>query len=58
VLCQCTRNPNAPSREFGFALCCEQGGRLHYFEAFMRRLARPLHEPHPQAVLTFVDGKA
>jgi hypothetical protein len=41
VLCQCTRNPNAPSREFGFALCCEQGGRLHYFEAFIRRRCSP-----------------
>jgi hypothetical protein len=58
VLGQYTRDPNAPWRRFGLDLCCEQGWRLHCFEAFGRQLVCALRGLHPEAVLASAERKA
>ena len=52
---QYARDPNAPWREFGLDLCCDEGRSLHCLELFGRQLICALGGLHPQATLAFGD---
>jgi hypothetical protein len=55
-LSEFARDPNAPWREYGLDLCCDEGRSLHCLELFGRQLICALHGLHPLAVLAFTDG--